>query len=175
VSIPAEPAGPRGTTVFTTVDSPVGALLATADDCGLTGLYFTPSKYPPEDDGTWRRDDVRFAAVRAQLAAYFAGELTAFDLPLAPVGTPFQMRVWRALCDIPFGETVSYGTLARRIGAASASRAVGHANGQNPISIIVPCHRVVGADGSLTGFGGGLPRKRFLLQHEAAAGFRLRA
>ena len=104
---------------------------------------------------------------RAQLQAYFAGELRDFELPLAAEGTPFQQRVWRALCDIPYGETISYGELARRIGQPTASRAVGLANGQNPISIVVPCHRVIGANGSLTGYGGGLARKRWLLAHES--------
>jgi methylated-DNA-[protein]-cysteine S-methyltransferase len=165
----------RGPTVFATIDSPIGKLMLTADDVGLTGLYTTPSKYGPKVDASWRRDERRFTAVREQIDAYFAGALTEFDLPLAPIGTPFQMRVWRALCDIRCGETTTYGALARKLGNANASRAVGLANGQNPISIIVPCHRVVGADGSLTGYGGGLPRKRFLLRHEAGMGFKLRA
>jgi methylated-DNA-[protein]-cysteine S-methyltransferase len=103
-----------------------------------------------------------------QLAAYFAGERTDFDLPLSPSGTPFQLSVWRALLSIPYGETISYRELARRIGNAKAVRAVGAANGRNPIPIIVPCHRVIGADGSLTGYGGGLPRKRLLLELEGA-------
>ena len=165
----------RGPTVFTTVDSPIGKLMLTADDVGLTGLYTNRSRDWPKTTAGWRRDDAPFATVHAQLDAYFAGSLIDFDLDLAPQGTPFQMRVWRALCDIPLGETTSYGALARRLGNPNASRAVGLANGQNPISIIVPCHRVIGADGSLTGYGGGLPRKRFLLQHEASVGFRLRA
>src|SRR5262249_31221022 len=106
------------------------------------------------------------ADVRAQLAAYFAGELTLFDLPLAPHGSAFQLGVWEQLRRIPYGETISYGELARRIGDQSAARAVGAANGQNPLPIIVPCHRVIGADGSLTGFGGGIATKKFLLEHE---------
>jgi methylated-DNA-[protein]-cysteine S-methyltransferase len=165
----------RGPTVLAMIESPIGELMLTADDVGLTGLYTTPCKYRPDIDPSWRRDDKRFGLVRKQLDAYFAGTLTEFDLVLAPIGTPFQMRVWRALCDIRCGETTTYGALARKLGNANASRAVGLANGQNPISIIVPCHRVVGHDGSLTGYGGGLPRKRFLLQHEGATGFRLRA
>jgi methylated-DNA-[protein]-cysteine S-methyltransferase len=108
------------------------------------------------------------AAARAQLDAYFAGEITSFDLPLSPRGTPFQQRVWAALRDIPFGETTSYGELARRIGDPKAVRAVGAANGRNPLPLVVPCHRVIGADGSLVGFGGGMDRKRWLLQHEGA-------
>jgi methylated-DNA-[protein]-cysteine S-methyltransferase len=165
----------RGGTVFATIDSPVGKLMLTADDVGLTGLYTNRSRDWPKTAAGWQRDDKRLAKPREQLDAYFAGSLVDFDLDLAPQGTPFQMRVWRALCDIPLGETISYGTLARRIGNPNASRAVGLANGQNPISIIVPCHRVIGSDGSLTGYGGGLPRKRFLLQHEARVGFKLRA
>jgi len=171
----AEASEARGPTAFATIDSPIGELMLTADDVGLTGLYTKPAKYGPKIDRSWRRDDGRLAPVREQLDAYFAGALTEFDLDLAPEGTAFQMRVWRALCDIRLGETVSYGALARRLGNPNASRAVGLANGQNPISIIVPCHRVIGADGSLTGYGGGLPRKRFLLQHEASVGFKLRA
>jgi methylated-DNA-[protein]-cysteine S-methyltransferase len=171
----AETTRDRGATVFATIDSKVGELMLTADDIGLTGLYTSPSKYGPKVDAGWRRDDKRLAKPGKQLDAYFAGALIDFDLDLAPQGTPFQMRVWRALCDIPLGETISYGTLARRLGNPNASRAVGLANGQNPISIIVPCHRVIGADGSLTGYGGGLPRKRFLLRHEASVGFKLRA
>jgi methylated-DNA-[protein]-cysteine S-methyltransferase len=117
--------------------------------------------------GGWKRDDAALSEARAQLQAYFAGELRGFELPLAAEGTPFQQRVWRALCDIPYGETISYGELARRIGQPAAARAVGLANGQNPIAIVVPCHRVIGANGSLTGYGGGLERKRWLLAHES--------
>jgi methylated-DNA-[protein]-cysteine S-methyltransferase len=107
-----------------------------------------------------------FAAVKEQLAAYFRGDLQAFDLPLAPAGTPFQRRVWQELARIPYGETISYGELARRVGNPKAARAVGLANGQNPLPIIVPCHRVIGSDGRLTGYGGGLPRKEALLALE---------
>jgi methylated-DNA-[protein]-cysteine S-methyltransferase len=113
------------------------------------------------------RDEALLKRPRARLQAYFAGELRDFELPLAAAGTPFQQSVWRALCDIPYGETISYGELARRIGQPKAARAVGLANGQNPIAIVVPCHRVIGADGSLTGYGGGLERKRWLLAHES--------
>jgi methylated-DNA-[protein]-cysteine S-methyltransferase len=117
----------------------------------------------------WQPADEPFAALRAQLAEYFAGARTTFDLPLALAGSPFQLRVWRALQDIPYGATTRYGALARRIGVPSAARAIGVANGQNPVCVIVPCHRVIGADGSLTGYGGGLERKRLLLDLEAGA------
>jgi len=115
----------------------------------------------------WRRDETRFAEVCEQLTEYFAGRLQEFDIRLAPAGTDFQKRVWQELCRIPFGASISYGELARRIEKPAASRAVGRANGQNPISIIVPCHRVIGANGTLTGYGGGLERKKWLLEHEA--------
>lgn len=120
----------------------------------------------------WRRDDRAFAAAREQLRAYLDGCLTTFDLPLAPRGTPFQLEVWRALTEIPAGETISYGELARRIGRPSASRAVGAANGANPLPVVVPCHRVIGANGTLTGFGGGLDTKRWLLALERRDGTR---
>ncbi len=108
--------------------------------------------------------------MRAQLEEYFAGERTSFDIPLAPEGAPFEREVWRALEEIPYGETVSYGEIARRVGQPTAARAVGTANGRNPIAVIVPCHRVIGADGSLTGYGGGLERKRLLLELERGQG-----
>lgn len=158
------------------IESPVGALGLVASPEGLAGIHFETERhgkplaelaadFPGDvhrDAGTERVLD----ASRAQLAEYFAGTRTIFDLPLAPRGTDFQLRVWRALCDIPFGETTSYGELAARLGDARATRAVGAANGRNPIPIVVPCHRVIGADGSLTGFGGGIERKRWLLVHE---------
>ncbi|HEX2086268.1 MAG TPA: methylated-DNA--[protein]-cysteine S-methyltransferase, partial [Solirubrobacteraceae bacterium] len=139
-----------------TVDSPIGPLTLTVADGRLTGLRMEAGARDAREEPALRR------AV-AQLDAYFAGALTAFDLPLAPAGTAFQRRVWSALCEIPYGETVSYRELAARVGSPSACRAVGHANGRNPLAIVVPCHRVVGADGSLTGFGGGLERKAWLL------------
>jgi methylated-DNA-[protein]-cysteine S-methyltransferase len=114
-----------------------------------------------------RHDPPAFAEAEAQLRSYFAGERTTFDLPLAPRGTPFQLRVWEALREIPYGETATYGELAAAVGKPSAVRAVGAANGSNPIAVIVPCHRVIGADGTLTGYGGGLERKRILLDLEA--------
>jgi methylated-DNA-[protein]-cysteine S-methyltransferase len=161
--------------VYDTMPSPVGELLLTAEDDGLTGVYFQPRDGGHCPEAGWRsaekRDEVAsavLAATRAQLEAYFAGELTTFDLPLVPRGTPFQRRVWTALCGIGYGEAISYAELARRIGNPSAVRAVGGANGRNPLPIVVPCHRVIGADGSLTGFGGGVERKRWLLAHEGA-------
>jgi methylated-DNA-[protein]-cysteine S-methyltransferase len=151
------------TTYWTTIDSPVGELLLTSDDSALTRLLFSPFTLDP----TWspERSAVLDETV-TQLAAYFAGERTAFDLPLAPAGTPFQLRVWEALREITYATTINYGQLALRVGNVKASRAVGLANGRNPISIVVPCHRVIGANGSLTGYGGGLDRKRTLLDLE---------
>ena len=146
------------TSMQTTIATPVGPLALTVDDDGaLTRLGFGPG-------GT--SEDPRFASAIAQLREYFAGERTTFDLPLALDGTPFQQEAWRALADIPYGETVSYGEQARRIGKPEAIRAIGAANGRNPIAIVLPCHRVIGADGSLTGFGGGLETKRRLLDLE---------
>lgn len=115
---------------------------------------------------TWERDDVLLAPARRQLTEYFAGARTTFDVPLRFEGTPFQRRVWQALTRIPFGTTMSYGELAKQVGTPKGSRAVGGANGRNPLVVIVPCHRVIGAGGALTGFGGGIPRKRWLLDHE---------
>jgi methylated-DNA-[protein]-cysteine S-methyltransferase len=140
--------------------SPVGDLLLRADGDGrLTELYLRHDS-PATTGGP-------FDAICEQLDAYFAGALEAFDVPLAPTGTPFQQRVWDELTRIPFGETISYSELARRLGDPKLVRAVGLANGRNPISIVIPCHRVIGADGSLVGYGGGLERKQWLLEHEA--------
>lgn len=151
------------TTYWTTIESPVGELLLTSDGESLTRLLFLPVTTDP----TWSSEPCPvLTETVAQLTAYFAGERTDFDLPLAPAGTPFQLRVWESLRDIPYAETTSYGRLAGRIGNIKASRAVGLANGRNPISIVVPCHRVIGANGSLTGYGGGLDRKRTLLDLE---------
>ncbi|MGQ0697788.1 MAG: methylated-DNA--[protein]-cysteine S-methyltransferase [Panacagrimonas sp.] len=149
------------------LDSPLGPLLLLGSHGILTGLYMIEHKGGPRAEQLGTQDDAAFAAAREQLAAYFAGELREFDFAHTGKGTPFQQRVWKTLCEIPYGETISYGELARRIDQPTASRAVGLANGQNPISIIVPCHRVIGANGSLTGYGGGLERKRWLLAHEA--------
>ena len=151
---------------FSELDSPVGTLLLRGDGQALTGLYMHEQRHRPELPAGVERNDSAFRQVREQLKAYFAGKLQEFELTLAGEGSDFQRKVWRALCKIPFGETESYGSLAKRIGNANASRAVGLANGKNPIGIIVPCHRVVGANGSLTGYGGGLERKQWLLEHE---------
>jgi methylated-DNA-[protein]-cysteine S-methyltransferase len=155
---------------YTYFDSPLQPMLLTSDGVSLTGVYMVEHKYGPEiEDGWVRRDDaIPFDEVKRQLSEYFSGRRTTFDLPLAPQGTLFQGRVWEELQKIPYGTTISYGELARRVGNANASRAVGLANGRNPISIIVPCHRVIGANGKLTGYGGGLPRKQALLAFEAA-------
>jgi len=151
---------------FSELDSPVGSLLLLGDEKRLTGLYMQEQRHrPPLPEGC-RRNDRAFVLVREQLKQYFAGRLRHFEIELGGEGSPFQRSVWRALCKIPFATTESYGALARRIGNANASRAVGLANGKNPIGIIVPCHRVVGANGSLTGYGGGLERKKWLLEHE---------
>ncbi len=157
-------------TFFSLLPSPIGELLLTSDGQALTRLYMDAERQSSRPQEGWVRDDARFKSARQQLAAYFAGELTGFDLPLAGEGTAFQKQVWKALCDIPYGETISYGEVARRIGDPKAVRAVGLANGANPISIIIPCHRVIGANGSLTGYGGGLPVKRALLALEQGQG-----
>ena len=151
---------------YSEMDSPVGTLTLLGDGEALVGLFMHEQRHRPLLPEGCERHDQPFGAVREQLCAYFAGKLRNFEVPVRGRGSAFQERVWRALCKIPFGETESYGQLARRIGNANASRAVGLANGMNPIGIIVPCHRVVGANGSLTGYGGGLDRKRWLLEHE---------
>lgn len=157
------------TTYYTLVPSPVGPLLLTGDGESLQGLHFSTGAKKKEAEAGWRNDATPFREVIRQLDAYFEGALHDFDVPLAPMGTPFQRNVWSALREIPYGRTISYGELARRIGNPSASRAVGLANGSNPIAIIVPCHRVIGANGKLTGFGGGLDVKRKLLDLEQQA------
>lgn len=151
------------------IDSPVGRLLLAGDGDGLIHLGLQSGSRPLQVPAGWVADALPFRAAIAQLGEYFAGCRRAFDLPLAPRGTDFQRRVWNALREIPYGRTISYSELARRIGKPGASRAVGLANGANPLPIVVPCHRVIGADGSLTGFGGGLPIKRQLLVLEKAA------
>ena len=149
---------------YSTLTTPIGELMLTADDDGaLTGVYL-PNRLP--DPAGWERDDELLADARRQLTEYFAGERTTFDLPLRPAGAPFQLRVWEALLRIPYGETASYGELARELGHPTAARAVGAANGRNPIAIVVPCHRVIGSNGSLTGYAGGLECKRALLDLE---------
>jgi methylated-DNA-[protein]-cysteine S-methyltransferase len=154
------------------MDSPIGELTITITAKGgvLTGVHMHEQRHFPAIPASVQRDDAALAPIVEQLQAYFAGDLTDFDLPMAAHGTEFQRRVWAALCDIPYGETISYGELARRVGNPKASRAVGLANGRNPIAIVIPCHRVIGADGSLTGYGGGLERKVWLLEHEAGRG-----
>ena len=155
----------KDTVRFTVMPSPVGPLTLTSTRDALSGVIFENHE-AAEPGSEWKRDDGALAAARRQLEEYFAGKRSAFDLPLAMEGTPFQRRVWTALIEIPFGKTVAYSDIARRIGKPSASRAVGAANGRNPIAIVVPCHRVIGADGSLTGYGGGEARKKFLLELE---------
>lgn len=154
-------------TRYRIIESPVGFITIAGDDDGtITGVRMEDQAHPPVDLPDWAPDPDGFGDAARQLDAYFAGELTEFDLRLRLDGTEFQRRVWTALCDIAYGETISYGELARRIGKPSASRAVGLANGRNPVAIVVPCHRVIGASGSLTGYGGGLDRKRTLLDLE---------
>jgi methylated-DNA-[protein]-cysteine S-methyltransferase len=154
-----------GTLKFRSMDSPVGKLTLAGKDGRLMHLRMVDQTYEPSRDG-WEPDDAAFPEAVEQLEAYFAGERTEFDLPLDLVGTAFQRRVWEALLTIPYGETRSYGEIALQIGSPCAFRAVGLANGHNPIGIIVPCHRVIGSNGSLTGYGGGLDRKRALLELE---------
>jgi methylated-DNA-[protein]-cysteine S-methyltransferase len=156
----------RSTPFFSELESPLGPLLLLGDARVLTALYMVDQRHRPPLAPGCARNDAAFREARSQLEAYFAGKLTDFDVPLSAEGTEFQSKVWRALRAIGYGRTASYGELARRIGKAGAARAVGLANGKNPIGIIVPCHRVIGADGSLTGYGGGMVRKQWLLEHE---------
>lgn len=151
---------------YTQMESPVGPLLLVADDGGLRRIDFVNGRKPVQPDPQWHDDAEQLREIIRQLRAYFAGELETFNLDLAPQGTPFQLTVWKQLCEIPFGETISYGELARRIGNPNAPRAVGLANGSNPIPIVIPCHRVIGSNGKLTGYGGGLPIKEKLLALE---------
>jgi methylated-DNA-[protein]-cysteine S-methyltransferase len=151
---------------YTYVESPIGSLLLAGDDQGLRLIDFQTGRPRVKPEKSWRLDERQFADVIGQLEAYFAGELRSFNLRLAPEGTPFQLGVWNTLLTIPYGETISYGELARRVGNARASRAVGAANGRNPLPIVIPCHRVIGNDGTLTGYGGGLPIKEALLALE---------
>ncbi len=151
---------------YTQIDSPMGPLLLVADDAGLRQILFVNGRRHAHPVAAWKEDASPLKNTISQLRSYFAGEREAFDLPLAPEGTPFQQEVWRWLCEIPYGETISYGELARRIGNPQASRAVGLANGSNPIPIVIPCHRVIGSNGRLTGYGGGLPIKEKLLALE---------
>jgi methylated-DNA-[protein]-cysteine S-methyltransferase len=159
------------TTRFTEMESPIGSLLVRGTALGLTGLFMDKHRHGPDaaEQLGWQRDDASFKEARAQLTDYFAGRRKTFDLAIdreSLGGTPFQRSVWSELEKIPYGVTISYGELARRIGNQNAVRAVGLANGRNPLSIVVPCHRVIGANGTLTGYGGGLERKRWLLDFE---------
>jgi methylated-DNA-[protein]-cysteine S-methyltransferase len=155
---------------YDVVPTPIDRLIVASDGSAIVGVWMANAA---PDDGSWadrRGTDDLLVEAREQLTEYFAGHLRTFDVPLAPNGTDFQRRVWSALREIRFGTTISYAELARRVSSVAAVRAVGAANGRNPIPIIVPCHRVIGSDGSLTGFGGGLPRKQWLLRHEGAQG-----
>jgi methylated-DNA-[protein]-cysteine S-methyltransferase len=156
-------------TYCTTCQSPLGELLVAASERAVTGVYFLDQRYFPREVDSWQQNAEIVPLMRAveQLNRYFAGTLRAFDLPLAPAGTPFQRAVWDAIAMVPYGETISYGELARRAGSPGKARAAGTATGQNPIGIIVPCHRIIGANGKLTGYAGGLERKRALLALEA--------
>lgn len=160
--------GSRGLapTYYTMTSSPLGTITLTSDGRALTGLYLEHQRHQPTPDGTWIRDPAGFETVVRELAEYFEGVRTSFSVALAPMGTPFQQRVWQALLTIPYGETRSYKDIAAAIQKPAAMRAVGAANGKNPISLIIPCHRVIGRTGSLVGYGGGLDRKRWLLDLE---------
>jgi methylated-DNA-[protein]-cysteine S-methyltransferase len=151
---------------YTTIESPIGPLMLAGDQGGLRLVHFATGRHPRSPARDWIEDRKLFKEVIRQLEAYFLGKLQDFDVPVVLDGTEFQLLVWRNLQKIPYGETISYGQLARRIGSPQAARAVGLANGSNPIPIIVPCHRVIGSNGDLTGFGGGLPVKKKLLELE---------
>jgi methylated-DNA-[protein]-cysteine S-methyltransferase len=153
-------------TSYTRIESPIGPLLLAADEAGLREIRFVNGRHPAKPESDWKEDPAPLKETARQLHAYFTGELEDFDLRLDPEGTPFQREVWRRLCDIPYGETISYGELAGRMGYPKAARAVGLANGSNPIPIVIPCHRVIGSNGKLTGYGGGLPIKEKLLALE---------
>ena len=156
--------------VLTTIlDSPVGPLFVAADTQGLRAIEFRDNRHPVRRGDDWREgDSPLLRQARTQLDEYFSGRRRGFELPLSPQGTGFQRAVWMSLASIPYGQTVSYAQLASRVGRPTASRAVGAANGRNPLPIVLPCHRVIGADGALTGFGGGLPTKQYLLKLEGA-------
>lgn len=155
--------------IYRRIPSPVGPLLIAGDGARLRLIEFHAPRHRVKRDSEWREGDCDLLRqAQMQLDEYFAGRRRAFDLPLSPVGTPFQQAVWRELAGIPFGTTISYAQLATRLGRPSATRAVGAANGRNPLPFVLPCHRVIGADGSPTGFGGGLPTKQFLLRMEGA-------
>jgi methylated-DNA-[protein]-cysteine S-methyltransferase len=153
---------------YDVIETPIGPLLVAADAAGLRRIVFPSRGKAQAPEADWVRDPAPFRELARQLGEYFAGTRRTFSLGLAPEGTEFQRATWRALSEIPYGTTISYAELARRVGRPAASRAVGAANGANPLPIVVPCHRVIGANGSLTGFGGGLPTKRALLELEGA-------
>lgn len=155
-------------TSYTCLDSPIGRLLVAGDGSALTCISFERGRRPVRPGADWTRAEQPFRDAASQLRAYFAGRLRRFDLPLKPHGTDFERLVWSALTEIPYGCTIAYGELAARIGRPTASRAVGLANGRNPLPIVIPCHRVIGANGALTGYGGGLETKRWLLSLEGA-------
>lgn len=157
-------------TVHTTfIESPVGPLFLAASAQGLHAIEFRENRHPVKRGESWQEgDNIVLRTTRKQLDEYFTGKRKTFDLPLSPTGTDFQRLVWMTLATIPYGNTISYAQLAARVGKPTAMRAVGSANGRNPLPIVLPCHRVIGADGSLTGFGGGLPTKQFLLKLEGA-------
>lgn len=152
---------------YSFVESPIGPLLLSGEGEALQGLYFSTGSKARGADTEWERYDAPFNRVRKQLNEYFSGQRKTFELELAPHGTEFQLDVLNALTQIPYGETRSYADIAEQVGRPNAVRAVGTANGRNPIALIIPCHRVIGSNGSLTGFGGGLPTKKALLEHEA--------
>ena len=153
---------------YDTFQSPCGGMLLAASEKGLSGVYFNRQKHHPKRGSDWRHapDNAHLKKAKKQLAEYFSGKRQEFDLELDPAGSPFQKRVWKAISGVPYGETISYGELARRCGFPEGARAAGHATGRNPIGIIVPCHRIVGAGGKLTGYAGGLDKKRALLALE---------
>lgn len=152
---------------YSIIKSPVDPILLVGDGTYLTGVFLNPETHNKHIQPDWKKSEKPFAKTIEQLEKYFSGDLTRFTIPIKMQGTDFQQKVWSALQSIPFGETVSYKTIADAIDSPKAMRAVGLANGKNPISIIVPCHRVIGANGKLTGYGGGLPRKAWLLDHES--------
>ena len=153
-------------TIYTEIDTPVGQLLLVGDEEGLREIRFENDRKGRTPEPDWERDPASLEKECSQIEAYFAGELREFNLRLAPRGTPFQLRVWNKLAEIPYGETISYGELAKRVGKPNAARAVGAANGSNPLPIVLPCHRVIGKSGKLVGFGGGLDVKQTLLDSE---------
>ncbi len=152
---------------YSNIKSPLGDLLLLGDGENITGLYMDSQRYRPLEQDNWKRQDALFIEAKKQVDAYFASELVIFDLPLKPRGTNFQSTVWQALLTIAYGETTSYKAIAEQISSPQAMRAVGLANGKNPIGIIIPCHRVIGSTGKLTGYGGGITKKQWLLNHEA--------